>query len=122
MTDTPITTVELAAIKARADAATPGPGSLSDATYAAFSRRDVPRLVAEVERLRGMLETVSETQQATYREIMDYTDCGTCRSYLSKTSVNGDDWPTHHVAPMCIYHQISAYLAAVGERDATPEA
>ncbi len=75
--DTLLTDEELAAIEARADAATPGVGfsqswTWGDAVFVAYARTDIPRLVAEVRRLR---ETVRWLRGAL-REIDDMLDLG----------------------------------------------
>jgi hypothetical protein len=92
MTDKPMTAAELQAIRARSDAATPGPwrsyiegrdhssgsdfimtgapdargndievtgATKADQDFIAHARQDVPRLLAEVERLREQVENLT---------------------------------------------------------------
>lgn len=61
-----MTREQLDAIRARVEAATPGPWQvIATAGFIASAREDVSALLAEVERLRAELDTVGEALAAT---------------------------------------------------------
>jgi hypothetical protein len=57
--------LDLAAIRARCDAATPGPWTCDDGDFVAHARTDIPALLAYIDELEGRVTyTVGETEWA----------------------------------------------------------
>lgn len=104
MTEHPITAAELEAMRrvhARATESTykSVKHHLEDQDeWERMSRREWPRLMAEIERLRGMLETAMDYTEHDHQCYVDLGSPCTCR------------WAEEEPP-------IRAYLAAVGERD-----
>lgn len=86
--------IDLEAIRRRADAATPKPWKLSgdyvsdgihvflppttaDAEFIVHAREDIPKLLAEVDRLTGQLAAVTTERDAAVNEIPH--DCSHCK-------------------------------------------